>query len=135
MVLGSNTVIQLDVLGTMLQVFIVVIIPVSLGMLLKAKKDAFALKMEKPVRQASGIIFVLVLAGVIIKEKDNLLPYADQAGVIALVLNLLTMGTGYLIANLMKLNVRHRKLYMSDLSAVCFPLTRQRRATSWCSYL
>ena len=40
------------------------------------------------------------------KEKDNLLPYADQAGVIALVLNILTMGTGYLIASLMKLQVK-----------------------------
>lgn len=105
-VLGSGTSIQLDVLGTMLQVFVVVIIPVSIGMLIKAKKNAFALKMEKPVRKASGIIFVLVLAGVIIKEKDNLLPYADQAGVITLVLNILTMGSGFLIASLMKLNIK-----------------------------
>ena len=106
LVLGKSTTIQLDVLATMLQVFIVVIIPVSLGMLLKAKRAAFALKMEKPVRQASGVIFILVLAGVIVKEKDNLLPYADQAGVITLGLNLLTMGVGYISASLAKLNLK-----------------------------
>ncbi len=106
MVYGSGSVIQLDVLGTMLQVFVVVIIPVSLGMLIKAKKESFALKMEVPVRKASGIIFILVLAGVIIKEKENLASYAEQAGVVALLLNILTMGLGFLIASLMKLNTR-----------------------------
>ncbi len=105
-VLGSNTMIQLDVIGTMLQVFVVVIIPVSLGMLLKAKKGDFALRMEAPVRKASGIIFVLVLAGVVIKEKDNIFPFAQEAGVITLILNLLTMGMGFGIAALTKLSAR-----------------------------
>ena len=106
MVYGSGSVIQLDVLGTMLQVFVVVIIPVSLGMLIKAKRDHFAVKMEVPVRKASGVIFILVLAGVIIKEKENIASYAEQAGLITLLLNLLTMGLGFLIASLMELNIK-----------------------------
>ncbi len=106
LVLGRSTTIQLDVLATMLQIFIVVIIPVSLGMLLKSKKGDFALKMEKPVRQASGVIFIMVLAGVIVKEKDNLLPYADQAGVITLALNILTMGIGYVFSSVAKLSIK-----------------------------
>ncbi|MEQ9230094.1 MAG: bile acid:sodium symporter, partial [Cyclobacteriaceae bacterium] len=49
-VLGSSTEIQLDVVQTIAQVLVVVVIPVILGMLIRAKKEAFAHKMEKPVR-------------------------------------------------------------------------------------
>ena len=103
-VYGSNEEIRLDVLGTMLQVFVVVIIPVSLGMLIKAKRANFASKMEAPVRKASGIIFVLVLGGVILKEKANIVSYVIQAGLVTLTLNVLTMALGYLISNILKLN-------------------------------
>jgi len=104
MVYGSNADIQLDVPGTMLQVFIVVIIPVSLGMLIKAKKEVFALRMENPVRKASGIIFALVLAGVIFKEKDNIGSYFAQAGIVTLTLNVVTMALGFFGSSFLKLS-------------------------------
>jgi len=100
MVQGSGTAFQLDVVQTIGQVFIIVLIPVSLGMLLRRYKTSFANRMDKPVRVASGVVFVLVLVGVVISEKDNLLQYFQQAEVMALLLNLLTMGTGYLCARL-----------------------------------
>jgi len=105
-VYGRNADIQLDALGTMLQVFIVVIIPVSLGMFMKARKESFALKMEKRVRTTSGIIFVLVLAGVVFKEKENIVSYAEQAGIVTLSLNILTMAMGLLISKISKLNIK-----------------------------
>ncbi|MFZ9047029.1 MAG: bile acid:sodium symporter family protein, partial [Cyclobacteriaceae bacterium] len=61
---------------------------------------------ERPVRIASAIVFVLVLVGVIFSEKENIIPYAEQAGVITFILNVLTMGIGMLIATFMKLSPR-----------------------------
>lgn len=103
-VLGSSTEIQLDVAQTIAQVFIIVIFPISVGMIIKAKKQAFAKRMEKPVRIASTIVFVLVLVGVIVSQKENIIPYAKEAGFISLMLNVLTMSLGILIARLMKLS-------------------------------
>lgn len=105
-VLGENTLIQLNIVQTIAQVFVIVLIPVLLGMLLKAKKEAFADRMEKPVRTASAIVFVLVLAGVIIKEKSNLVSYFQQAGIITLILNLMTMALGLLVAKVAKLSFK-----------------------------
>ena len=105
-VLGQETIIQLNVLQTILQVFVIVILPVTIGMWIKAKKNAFALRMEYPVRIASGIVFVLVLAGIIIKERTHLADYFQQAGYIALLLNVITMALGLLIARVFQLNFK-----------------------------
>lgn len=102
--MGQETAFQLNVLQTIGQVFIIVIIPVSLGMLIKAKKTAFANRMDRPVRIASAIVFVLVIVGIVVKERANIVSYFEQAGLLALALNLATMLTGYYMAALFRLN-------------------------------
>ena len=105
-VYGSGTEIQLNVLQTIIQVFAIVIAPVLLGMLIKAKREQFSIRMEKPVRKASGLVFILVLVGVIMSEKENIIPYIEQAGFITFLLNILTMGFGMIMAIFMKLPLR-----------------------------
>jgi BASS family bile acid:Na+ symporter len=102
--MGSETAFQLNVLQTIGQVFIIVIIPVSFGMLIKARKAAFANRMDRPVRIASAIVFVLVIVGIVVKERANIVAYFEQAGLLALALNLATMLTGYYMAALFRLN-------------------------------
>lgn len=105
-ILGKNTEIQLDILQTIAQIFVIVIIPVLLGMIIKAKKGGFALKMERPVRIASAIVFVLVLAGVILGQKENIIPYFKQAGLVMITLNVLTMLLGLAIARFLRLSFK-----------------------------
>lgn len=107
-VLGAGTSIQLNVLQTILQVFIIVIVPVALGMLLKSKRPKFSLRMQKPVKRASGIFFVVVLLAVIIKERALLFSSLDEAGLVSLSLNLVTMGIGYGLGYLFKLSLKQR---------------------------
>jgi len=107
-VLGAGTLIQLNVLQTILQVFVVVIVPVALGMLLKSKRPKFSLRMQKPVKRASGIFFVVVLLAVIIKERALLLSSLDEAGLVTLSLNLVTMAIGYGLAYIFKLSLKQR---------------------------
>jgi len=86
-----------------MQIFIIIVIPITIGMLIRKYKSYFALKMEKPVRRASGIVIALVIIGIVIKEKENVIPYFQQAGVVALVLNIATMLVGYYSAKLFKI--------------------------------
>jgi BASS family bile acid:Na+ symporter len=104
MAMGRETAFQLNVLQTIGQVFIIVIIPVSLGMLIKARKAAFADRMDRPVRIASALVFVLVIVGILVKERANIVSYFEQAGLLALALNLATMITGYYMASLFRLS-------------------------------
>lgn len=99
--LSEGQVIQLDVIKTISQVFIIVIIPISIGMLLNSKKPDFALKMDKPVRVASAIVLGLVIIGIIIKEKAHMGQYFEQAGLISLSLNLASMAVGFISAILL----------------------------------
>ena len=106
MILGQGTEIQLNILQTIIQVLVIVIIPVIIGMTIRAKNGAFADKMQRPVRAASAVVFVLVLVGVLIKERANIIPYFQQAGIIALILNCCTMALGLIAGRLMKLPLK-----------------------------
>ncbi len=102
--LDAGTVIKLDVMNTITQILVIVIIPVIIGMLIRHYKEDFALKMEKPVRIASGIVLMLVIVGLVIKEKDNILSYLQEAGLVALMLNVATMLVGYASARMLTIN-------------------------------
>jgi len=107
-VLGEGTLIQLDVLQTILQVFIIVILPVGLGMFIRQKKTDFAKRMEGPVKKISGIFFVLVLLAVIFKERETIFTNIQAAGGVAIALNLITMTLGYLLGYLFRLPLKQR---------------------------
>ena len=87
-----------------IEVFLIVLIPVGLGMIIKAKASAFADKMNKPVKILSALFLVLVIVGAVLKEKDNLGLYIQQVGVAALTFNIVSMAIGYFIPRILNIN-------------------------------
>lgn len=87
-----------------IEVFAIVLIPVALGMLIKSKKPALTLKLDKPVRILSALFLVLIIVAAVMKEKENVATYFQQVGVAALVFNLLSMAAGFFIPLLFKLH-------------------------------
>lgn len=104
--LDQTNIIKLDILQTFLQILMIIIIPVSLGMLIRKKKESFALKMGKPVRIASALLLILVIVGIILKEKDNLASSFKEAGAVIISLNIIVMLVGYYSARLFKINTK-----------------------------
>ena len=96
----TDVVIQLPILETMLQILVITVIPISIGMLIRSRREAFALRMEKPMRTASTVLFVIIFLIIIIANKDNLTQAMKVVGLPTLLLNLSTMGMGYLSAKL-----------------------------------
>ena len=103
--LEADEMVQINKLQTVIQIFVIVIIPVSLVMALKNAKPIFADKMNKPVKIASGAVLFLVIIGLVIKKKEELIPYLKQAGLTALVLNIATMLVGLATAKIAKLSL------------------------------
>ena len=101
---GTN--IELPIGETMLQITGITIVPVTIGMLIKHYKQDFALKMEKPMRIASTVIFVAVLLGIIMANKEIIVDSFKQVGLVALGLNLATMAVGYFSARGFKLDLK-----------------------------
>lgn len=102
--LGADEIIQINKLQTIIQIFAIVIIPVSLGMTLKRIKPAFANKMNKPVKIVSATVLFLVIIGLVLKKKEELIPYLKLAGITTLALNISTILVGFITARIGRLN-------------------------------
>lgn len=96
----TDVVIRLPVLQTMLQILVITVIPISIGMLIRKRREAFALRMEKPMRTASTVLFVIIFLIIIIANKENLTQAMKEVGLATLLLNISTMGLGYLTAKI-----------------------------------
>ena len=89
---------DISVAGTALGVFLIVAVPVLIGLVLRRFAARFALRLEPVARKVSAVLFVLVLAGAIYDQRANIVPYFAQAGLVTLVLNLLMMTLAWMLA-------------------------------------
>ncbi len=89
-----------------IQVFAIVLVPVSIGMAIRRWNRAAAERSERPVKVISVVFLVLVVAAAVIKEHALLAEYLPQVGLAALAFNLVSMGVGYLVPRALKLPQR-----------------------------
>lgn len=101
--LAQDQVISIDSITIIKQLFLIVIVPVSIGMFIKKKAPDFAERMDKPVKIASAVIFVLVIFGVTFSIRDMFVAYMSEAGLPAILLNVSTMVIGFALAVSFKL--------------------------------
>ncbi|MDG1529429.1 MAG: bile acid:sodium symporter family protein [Polaribacter sp.] len=104
---GTNVTIDLPILDTILQIMVITVIPISIGMLIRKYKTSFANRMEKPMRIASTVIFLLVFIAVVAANFNLIGNAMKEVGLVTLLLNILTMGLGFLTAKLFKLNLKN----------------------------
>lgn len=106
---GTNTdvIIKLPILDTILQIMFITVIPIAIGMFIRKYKEAFATRMEKPMRIASTVIFILVFLAVLAANYSIIGKGMKEVGVVTLALNLATMGLGYLTAKMFALHLKN----------------------------
>lgn len=92
--------------GKVIQVFAIVLVPVSIGMLIRWKKPATAAGLEKPVRLLSAVFLILVIVSAVLKERANLGEYFRQVGLAALAFNLASMAVGFFVPILARVERR-----------------------------
>jgi bile acid:Na+ symporter, BASS family len=84
-----------------LQVFAIVLIPVGIGMLVRAQREGLAIRLERPVRILSALFLALVVLGAVLEERENLASFFRQVGLAALTFNLASMVVGYFVPRLL----------------------------------
>lgn len=105
---GTDVTIKLPILQTIMQIMGITVIPISIGMLIRKHKANFALRMEKPMRIASTIIFILVFIAVLGANFNILGRAMKEVGLVTFLLNVFTMGLGFVTARLFKLKLKNR---------------------------
>jgi len=103
--LGSAQTIALPVMKTIAQILIITVIPVSIGMSIRHFLPDFAIKMDKPTRIFSTVIFILIVLLIIATNTEILRLYFLKYSGISLLLNLITMGLGFFTAKIFNLNL------------------------------
>ena len=82
---------SISLTGIALSMFLIVTLPVLLGMGVRSFLNSLTLKIEKSARLISTLLFVLVLLGAILAERENVVSYFAQTGLVVLTLNILMM--------------------------------------------
>jgi bile acid:Na+ symporter, BASS family len=80
-----------------IQVVAVILVPVAIGMLVRAKKPGAADQLDKPVRIISAVFLLLVIAAAVLKERANLGAYFEQVGLAALAFNIASLAVGFFL--------------------------------------
>lgn len=88
-----------------IEVAAIVVVPVVIGMALRAWKPALAERLDKPVRLASTLVLVVLIAAAVVLERDTLARYAAVVGLAALAFNLASLLAGYAAARAARLDV------------------------------
>ncbi|WP_240665908.1 bile acid:sodium symporter family protein [Agromyces sp. LHK192] len=89
-----------------LEVFAIVLLPVALGMLVRWWKPTFADRMDRPVRIASVVILVVVIAGAIVSNLELLLANVGSLALITVVFCIISLTVGYVAPRLLRVDRR-----------------------------
>lgn len=88
-----------------IEVGVLVVMPVVIGMGLRAWRPLLAQKLDKPVRLASTLFLVLLIGTAVVLERETLATYAGVVGAAVLLFNLASLLAGYAAARAARLGV------------------------------
>ena len=98
--ISDNSLGSISLTSIAISMFLIVTLPVLLGMIFRASLSYLTKRIEKIAKILSTALFVLVLIGAILAERQNLVEYFAQTGLDVLILNILMMTIAYYWAKL-----------------------------------
>lgn len=78
-----------------LQVFAIVLVPVAIGMALRARATGLADRLARPMKLLSIVVLVVIIVGAVIQERENVAEYFLAVGGVVLAFNLASLAIGY----------------------------------------
>ena len=100
---------EISIIGISMKMFLVVTLPVLLGMLIRKFATYFIDSKRQLIQTISIILFAFVFAAIWIEEWENIISYIVQAGTITLTLNVVMMIIAYYLAKFLASGVAQRK--------------------------
>jgi BASS family bile acid:Na+ symporter len=83
--------------GEVLQVFAIVLVPVLIGMFVRARSAAFAGRMERPVRIGSAVILAVLVLGILLDQRESVGDYLADVGLAAGLFCAISLVVGYVV--------------------------------------
>ena len=92
---ASNISNEISMISISIKMFLVVTLPVALGMLIRKFATNFIISKTKLIQNISIFLFIIVFMAIWVEEWENIVSYIVQAGVITSTLNIIMMTVGY----------------------------------------
>jgi len=89
---------EITLAGVALKMAGVVTVPVIIGMIIRKFSEKFISSNINIIEKITGILFLVVFAAIWIEERENIVSYLAQAGIIVLTLNIVMMLIAYFVA-------------------------------------
>lgn len=101
--LGQSAAVALPIGKTMLQIFLITLLPTAIGMVIRQQFPNTARRIEKQMSRLAGGLLALIIALLLIREGSKLPGFIVQVGIGVLLLNLLAILSGFLAGKLFRL--------------------------------
>ena len=88
----TSTAPKLPIGQTVLGIFAITTMPVIIGMTTNSYFPAFTQNFDRQARTVSALLFIVIIGGAIYAERENIVSFFNQAGPVALSLNLVMMA-------------------------------------------
>ncbi len=109
-ILGTSLITEnISLTGTALKMAGVVAVPVIIGMIIRKFADNFISSKISIINKITAFLFLVVFIAIWIEEKENILNYLAQAGLVVLILNIVMMCIAYYIAKSFASGIEQRK--------------------------
>lgn len=79
------------------EVFAIVLVPVVLGMAVRAARPAFAARADRPVRIGSAVILAVLVAGILVDQREDVVAYLAQIGAVTALFCAISLVVGYAV--------------------------------------
>lgn len=93
----------LPIANMLRELILLTLVPVAIGMLIRARFPRFAERAVEPIRKVILLMLISVLLLAIVSSYDVIIANFASAGALVITMNILTMGLGYGLARLFKL--------------------------------
>ena len=100
---------EITMTGIALKMALVVTVPVILGMIIRKFLDNFISSKVSLINKINATLFLIVFAAIWIEERENIISYLSQAGLVALILNVVMMFIAYYLAKIFASGIKQRK--------------------------
>ncbi|NOY73394.1 MAG: bile acid:sodium symporter family protein [Gammaproteobacteria bacterium] len=102
--MGGTDSVSFSAVQLVLPVAVLTLIPIGLGLFIRSRWPVFADTAKSKMRVGSSVFILVGIAVFLIDQRQHILPYLVQAGLVAAMLCLLTTLFGYSVARLFKLS-------------------------------
>ena len=89
---------EINITGTALKMALVVAVPVIVGMIIRRFADNLISSRTSIINKITGFLFLIVFVAIWIEERENILNYLTEAGLVVLNLNIVMMAIAYFLA-------------------------------------